>query len=67
MTTPTYACDGVTQKLRMCRRPATTSLLLTGGRMARYCPQHRNGAGAMRLLLPYPWEILSEVPTRTEV
>lgn len=68
MSAPAYACDGVLAhgSGRMCKRAATTSMLLRGGRTVRYCAQHRSGAGVMRMLLPYPWEVLSEVPTPQE-
>lgn len=54
-------CDGITQRARFCKRKAQYSWALSNGTTAHYCGQHRNGAGAMKMLLPYPWEVLSEV------
>ena len=69
MTAPTYACDGVLAHgagLR-CKRRATVSHLLRSGRYVRYCAQHDSGAGVMRMLRPYPWDVVSTVATRDEV
>lgn len=61
-------CDGVTQAGRSCGRRATRAFLKRDASreigstvrhwdvVAAYCAQHANGAGAMRLLLPLPWE-----------
>lgn len=67
MTSPTYRCDGVTKQAHSCKRAAVVSHLLRSGTYLRYCAQHEAGGGVMRLLGPAPWEIVSTVPTRTEV
>lgn len=52
-------CDAVnaTGAGRQCKRRATQEWRLIDGTVRRYCSAHANGAGVMRLLLPYPWEV----------
>ena len=54
-------CDGITLKSRRCKRRPTVSLMTTTAGLVHYCTQHNEGAGVMRMLRPYPWEVVSEV------
>lgn len=50
-------CDGVTKQTRQCERAATEHYIhVNGFCIKHYCRQHSNGAGVMRLLLPFSWE-----------
>ena len=52
-----YACAIPTQTLGHCTRPATVHYVKRDGTCtAHVCAQHSRGAGAARLLLPFPWE-----------
>lgn len=52
-----YACAIPTQALGHCRRPANVHYVKRSGEcVAHVCAQHSRGAGAARMLLPYPWE-----------
>lgn len=72
MSAPTYRCDGVKTSGRvptMCKRQATVTLLLTGGRVWRACPSHdpKTGGRLARMLAPEPWTVLARTRTRDEV
>lgn len=52
-----YRCAIPTWTRRLCRRPATEHFSDKNGLCFKHvCKQHARGAGAARLLLPYPWE-----------
>lgn len=50
-------CDGVTKSARLCKVKPTTVVELGDGTRRHYCTAHANGAGIMKMLLPFPWEI----------
>jgi hypothetical protein len=51
-----YRCEGVTLKGRTCKRAADVHYYKGDSCIKHFCTQHREGAGAMRLMLPHPWE-----------
>jgi hypothetical protein len=51
-----YRCEGVTLKGRTCKRAADAHYYKGDSCIKHYCAQHLAGAGAMRMLLPYPGE-----------
>lgn len=52
-----YECAIPTQVLGHCKRPATEHFVKRDGTCVTHvCTQHAKGAGAARLLLPFPWE-----------
>lgn len=56
-------CNGVTRSARRCQRKPTVDYVQKDDTVvAHYCTQHANGAGVMRLLLPYAWEFDRTTP-----
>lgn len=52
-----WQCAIPTQTLGHCLRPATVHFTARDGECVKHvCRQHAKGAGAARLLLPFPWE-----------
>jgi hypothetical protein len=51
-----YVCEGTTLAGRRCRKVATAHWFKGDSCAMHYCAQHSAGAGAMRILLPRPWE-----------